>query len=329
MNRFQIGPGWRILLIDVGISPDAALRRAQLPADLCARKDASLSSREYFRLWKAMEDLGGGSILATRMLDKMSVEAFNPAIFAALCSPNLEVAARRISELKPLIGPIRLDVETTADALTLKIDFLDRDTTVPGSLIAIELGFFVQLARIATRSRVVARSVTTPDDLPHLDGYTDFLGVKPRRGNGISISFSMIDAKRPFVTENDAMWEVFKPELRRRLAHLSSEASMAERVRAALLESIPSGQSGADNVARKLAVSKRTLQRRLEQENASFKAILSDVREQLARHYVSHSHLPYSQISFLLGYRDPNSFFRAFNAWTGMTPDTARAQAVH
>lgn len=329
MNRFQIGPGWRILLIDVGIAPEAALRRAQLPVDLCSRKDASLSSREYFRLWKAMEDLGGGSALVMRILDKMSVEAFDPAIFAALCSPNLEVAARRISELKPLIGPIRLDVETTADTLTLKIDFLDRETTVPGSLIAIELGFFVQLARIATRTRVVARSVTTPDDLPHLDGYTDFLGVTPRRGNGISISFSMTDARRPFVTANDAMWEVFKPELRRRLVHLSSEASMAERVRAALLESIPSGQSSADDVARRLAVSKRTLQRRLEEENASFKAILSDVREQLARHYVSNSHLPYGQISFLLGYRDPNSFFRAFNAWTGMTPDTARTQAVH
>ncbi|MGH8778511.1 AraC family transcriptional regulator ligand-binding domain-containing protein [Paraburkholderia sp.] len=329
MNRFAIMPGWKILLIDIGIAPDAVLRRAQLPADLFAQNDASLASREYFRLCQAVEDLGGGSKLATRILEKMSVEAFDPAIFAALCSPNLEVATRRISEFKPLIGPMRLDVETGADALTLKIDFLDREAVVPGSVVAIELGFFVQLARIATRARINARSVTTPDDLPHLDGYADFLGVTPRRGDSITISFSLADARRPFVTENDAMWQVFKPELRRRLAHLSSKATMSERVRAALLESIPSGQSSADDVARKLIVTKRTLQRRLEQENVSFKAILADVREQLARHYVSNSHLPYSQISFLLGYRDPNSFFRAFNAWTGMTPDTARDRARH
>ncbi|XXZ33163.1 helix-turn-helix domain-containing protein [Sorangium sp. So ce321] len=34
--------------------------------------------------------------------------------------------------------------------------------------------------------------------------------------------------------------------------------------------------------------------------------------------------LPVAEISFLLGFSEPNSFYRAFRAWTGATPDEAR-----
>ncbi|MBP0012560.1 MAG: helix-turn-helix transcriptional regulator [Roseofilum sp. SBFL] len=70
-----------------------------------------------------------------------------------------------------------------------------------------------------------------------------------------------------------------------------------------------------------------TVQRRLGNEGTSFKLILTKVREELARYYITKSELPYTQISLLLGYEDPNSFFRAFHSWTGTTPDRIRSQA--
>ncbi|WP_249746111.1 helix-turn-helix domain-containing protein [Burkholderia sp. LAS2] len=76
-------------------------------------------------------------------------------------------------------------------------------------------------------------------------------------------------------------------------------------------------------------MSKRTLQRRLGDEGANVKTPLAEVREKLAWHYLDRSDLPYSQIAFLLGYQDPNSFFRAFNEWTGITPDAARSRTAH
>jgi AraC-like DNA-binding protein len=121
------------------------------------------------------------------------------------------------------------------------------------------------------------------------------------------------------------MWRFFAPELRRRLADLQAAASAAERVRAALLETLPAGDHTMATVARHLATSPRTLQRQLQDEGTTFQAVLAGIREHLARHYLGHSALTTSEIAYLLAYDDTNSFYRAFRAWTGSTPDAIRA----
>ena len=72
--------------------------------------------------------------------------------------------------------------------------------------------------------------------------------------------------------------------------------------------SLSSGRSSIDEVAEKLLVSKRTLQRRLKEEETSLQTILNRVREKLARHYQTNSSFSAKKISFLLGYDDPNFF---------------------
>jgi uncharacterized protein (DUF2384 family) len=62
------------------------------------------------------------------------------------------------------------------------------------------------------------------------------------------------------------MWQVFEPELRRRLSQLDATASTAERVHAVLLELLPGNEATLEKTAERLGMSKRTLQRRLEDE---------------------------------------------------------------
>ena len=79
--------------------------------------------------------------------------------------------------------------------------------------------------------------------------------------------------------------------------------------------------------AARLAVSQRTLQRRLQEEGSSFQHELNALREDLARHYLTNPRYSSAEIAFLLGYDDPNSFIRAFHGWTGSTPDRVRAES--
>jgi AraC-like DNA-binding protein len=112
--------------------------------------------------------------------------------------------------------------------------------------------------------------------------------------------------------------------LKQRLSELDAQASMRERVRAVLLETLPAGISSIDAVAQRLAVSKRSLQRQLAEESVGFQEVLSEVRQALAQHYLRRTDISAGEISWLLGFQESNSFIRAFRSWTGTTPAAYR-----
>jgi AraC-like DNA-binding protein len=87
---------------------------------------------------------------------------------------------------------------------------------------------------------------------------------------------------------------------------------------------LPSGRTQIDDVASELAVSRRSLQRRLSEEGTSWLDVLNAARMRLAQHYLTNTNLGTAEVSFLLGFEDPNSFFRAFRRWTDTTPEAWR-----
>ncbi|MEM7350526.1 MAG: AraC family transcriptional regulator ligand-binding domain-containing protein [Acidobacteriota bacterium] len=323
-NSFTLPPGWRVLLKDLGLPPVDVLRRAGLPDDLLTRETIHLSTEEYFEFWRGLDREAADPLLPIRIGQSISVEVFDVPIFAAVCSPNLNVAARRISRYKRLIGPMALHVEEDGRGTTLEIEFLDKSWIPPRCLIAMELVFFVQLARLATREEVRPAKVIAPEPPEPARAYTEYFGCQVERGDRRAVTFSTRDAKQPFLTANAKMWEFFEPELRKRLSELDETATVTDRVRGALLELLPSGNPSLQAVSKKLAVSTRTLQRRLGVEGQTFQRVLDSTREELARHYLGSSAMSGAEISFLLGFEDPNSFFRAFHTWTGETPEQAR-----
>jgi AraC-like DNA-binding protein len=324
-NSYTVNTGWRLLLIDVGIQPANVLRRANLPGDLFGRQKALLNTDEYFRLWRGIEEEADDPTLPLRIGAAISVEAFDPPIFAALCSADLNTALERIARYKKLIAPMALHVNIGDKATTLKLEWLDSTVEPPVSLVATELVFFVQLGRIATRTRICPLAVTAPNPPEPRKDYAEYFGVDVQQGPSPVISFGAKDATLPFLTANEKMWDFFEPDLRKRLSELDASATTADRTRAALLELLPSGAASVTAVSERLGTSTRTLQRRLKQENRSFQTLLNETREELARHYLKTSNFSGAEISFLLGFEDPNSFNRAFHAWTGKTPEQARS----
>lgn len=324
-KTFPVEAGWRALLKDLGVKPADVLRRAGLPEDLLTRPQVGLSTAEYFSFWRSLEAAVGDPLFPLRLVEAITPEIFSPPIFAALCSPNLRLATQRLSHYKRLVAPMALDV--TLDprgALSLSPRWLDAGVAPPLAVVASELAFFVRLVQLATREPIHAVQVTLPNLPEPLPAYEHYFGTPIRKGKSPSISFSAADAELPFLTANDAIWQVFEPDLRRRLTELDETASTSERVRAVLLESLPSGQASIEAIAGRFAMSRRTLQRRLGEDGVTFQALVNQTREALARHYLLHTTLSNGEISFLLGFEDPNSFYRAFHGWTGCTPDGLR-----
>lgn len=254
----------------------------------------------------------------------ISVEAFDPPIFASLCSPDLNTALQRLAKYKPLIGPMTMDVNISRTDTHVTLDCYGYTDQIPRSLGATELVFFTQLARLSTREKVVPVVLELPQLPKNRVPYEAYFGNPIRPGKVVRIGFAAQDASRPFLTEDAAMWDFFEVGLKQRLSDLETETTTKQRVKSALLEMLPSGHSAIEEAARRLAISKRTLQRQLSQESSSYKEVLNATRQELAQHYLARSAISPPEISFLLGYQDSNSFLRAFKGWTGATPGEYR-----
>lgn len=322
-RTWNVGPGWRVMLTDVGLVPSDVLRRAGLPDDLFSRAPALVSTEEYFRLWASVEQAGEPTI-GLRLGSEISVEAFDPPIFAALCGRDLNEAFERLAKYKRLIAPATLHVDVGPRTTTVEIEWLDTTVDPPTALIDGELAFLVQLGRIGTRARLDPTELCSPRPGASREAYVKLFGVAPRKAAATKLVFRAEDAAMPFLTANAKMWNFFEPELKRRLSDLDETGNVADRVRGALLELLPGGTASMEAVGKKLGASARTLQRRLKDGGSSFQNVLNQTREELARHYLKNSRMSAAEISFLLGFDDPNSFFRAFHKWTGSTPEQAR-----
>jgi len=82
--------------------------------------------------------------------------------------------------------------------------------------------------------------------------------------------------------------------------------------------------ASVEEVAKALAMSPRSLRRKLESENTSYKSILDQERQQIAQQLLHGSHMKLDELAFHLGYTDTASFSRAFRRWKGCSPGEFR-----
>ena len=68
----------------------------------------------------------------------------------------------------------------------------------------------------------------------------------------------------------------------------------------------------------------RTLTRKLAARDTSYKSLLAQTRNQLAKEWLKNTHLNVSDIAYLLGYQEPANFHRAFKRWNQHSPQTWR-----
>lgn len=108
----------------------------------------------------------------------------------------------------------------------------------------------------------------------------------------------------------------------------AARRAFAPTVENTIASLMPRGKAQAAEVARKLGLSQKTLERRLCSEGFRFAGLRQRLQCDLAKRHLADKDLPISKIAWLLGYQGVGAFSNAFKRWTGTTPRTFR-QELH
>ncbi len=91
-------------------------------------------------------------------------------------------------------------------------------------------------------------------------------------------------------------------------------------IKAAVTDLLPKGAPTIARTANLLGISVRTLQRRLNEDGASYTMLVDEVRRDAACRLLRAPHARIADVAAALGYADPSSFSRAFLRWTTISP---------
>lgn len=140
--------------------------------------------------------------------------------------------------------------------------------------------------------------------------------------NGVELAAEQLEL--PLASADAALHDFLARHALRELPEPEPDA-IRPALRRVLSRGLALGAPSAQDSARALGMTTRTLQRRLADAGTTFQAEVEGVRQELAMVYLADRKLSIAEVGFLLGYADQRSFLRAFRRWTGTAPTAYRA----
>lgn len=151
----------------------------------------------------------------------------------------------------------------------------------------------------------------------------EICGVAPGlRAPENRIMVTVKSANQAFPGYDPGLTELLEQQCRQRLETMEN-GGVAGKVRQKLLGQMGLG-AGLNDMARELALSPRSLRRKLDSEGTSYRELVDEERKQLSLQLLDNTRMKVEEVAAHLGYTDSGSFVRAFKRWMGVSPSEYR-----
>jgi AraC-like DNA-binding protein len=305
------------LLIAAGIDP------AALDAP-----GARLPTEKISRLWELAAERSGNPAIGLAQHHVARPASFDVVGYAMMSCADLRAAFERLIRYLLILSD-GLTMTMSEEGAGHRVTFVlfGGDRPVPRQRIEFifvtVIGFCRWISGRDMHPAAVELPYPTPADLaPYRVAFRCPVSFDASRA---SLLFAGADMAVPLPTSNPQLLELherFAGDYLRQFDH----AHTSYRAREIIVRRLPDGEPRRDEVADKLCMSERTLQRRLEEEKTSFIQLLDDTRRELAEQYLGRLNLSLGQAAYLLGFADQSSFFRACRRWFDVSPGQYRSQ---
>lgn len=305
----------------LGVDVPTLLARAGLSAEILKDKQARIPVERELALWRAADELAAEPGVGLRVAQHFELGVLGSLGYLLRHSENLEALvarAQRYWRLTDDLAQIGLEVEGAEARLTFA-----RVGNYPVPPSGLECLFSVAFSvghgmwpRACARSVHFAHKLRGP-----LAPYRARFGCPVFfEAEAYAIAFDATWLRAPVQNADPRLAKVLENHTEHLLSQLPRAQGFVDLAREALRTLLGARDFGPDALARALHLSERTLRRRLQQENTSYRALLDEVRHALALTLLRRADLSLEQAAQQLGFAEPSTFYKAFKRWTGTTP---------
>lgn len=314
-----------------GVASAALLERAQLSSQLLAQRDQRIAASTYLELLGLGVQLSGDDCLGLHLGEAVRPGYYGVLGYLIMSCATLADALHRQARYAALVGNLgRVDLadEPPREGLEPQVAhswqplLAQQQRQLSEETLAAWVTFGHWISGLDIPPTEVRFQHPAPTDTtehqrifrcPVLFGQADNALVFPKRL--LSTPLGQADAQVRL------MLDAYADRL---LGEIQQGHSVLDRARLELARQLPEAGADLGLIAAHLALSPRTLQRRLREAGLSFNQLVDETRQQLVLHYLRDPALELAEISFLVGFSEPGSLARAFRRWTGQSPGEYR-----
>lgn len=305
------------------------MTRAGLDVSLLTVPEARYPAMNIRRFWEAIITATGDDLIGLRCGQEMQVATLHGLGLAIVTSHSLAQVLDLMARYgKVISSTMDMSLSHDAQGTTLRLRTLHGNESRNAALLAV-LAFIQRQANSLSQHKVTPISVAI--SMPRATEairrrLEEYFGcpVDTESGKTASIRFSYADIMEPYASANALLREANEHVVIQYLNRVR-QSSFAARVEEEIQELLAAGENTRINdVAVRLHLSARTLQRRLEAEGVSFGELLEKHRRQMAHDALAHTEMSITEIAYTIGFSDPSNFSRTCYRWFGASPTTYR-----
>lgn len=307
-----------------GLDEDSILTNAGLDKTCLSADNGRISLEDTLALWRAIEQLSGDPLFGLKI--GLSLKPGHFQLFAStmLSSSTLGDAIDKILKYQRLISDGgAFSMLSQGDTTTLI--YTPSSSHFSYHQIDAVMVAIVGLVRwVLTRDIVpikVTLSHSHQDGLPQYKALYGCDVVCGHPQNSMQLNTSLIQEALPGFDQGLA--EVHQKIADTQLKRLI-EPDVITRVKEQLL--LSDARVTRDEIAAHLAMSGRSLQRKLQEQGSSFQKLHDEYRHQQSLMLLANKELSLVDISLRLGFSESSTFYRAFKRWQSVTPGEYRQQ---
>jgi AraC-like DNA-binding protein len=316
----------------LGLDTRLILDAARLDAATLQDPDARIPIAQADALWQKAYELSGDPNLALHAIEVLPFGMYRVIDFLASTAPTVGAALAKVSDYFPLIrnGVVRLPYAVGDHVVTFGVDAPSCPAAITPPYAEYTLAAVFLRTRIGTqqpyRLMRVEFSHPRPVDVSEHERIFECPVTFGAGACRMVIAREMWDMPR--TGSDPELFSVLDAHARMLLDQLPSAGDIVSRVRAAIEAELRGGNPTLESIAKRLAMSARTLQRRLRSEGAGFNDVLDAMRFRAAKSYLAQRDIAGTEVAYLLGFADQSSFNRAFRRWSNQTPTAYRRRIL-